>query len=93
MTSSSSLREVIDKNIEESHLEEINESAEKCHEPVHHDEFAWDDVNNCELDPTPVREAGKAAVEYLQKNEVYKKGTSPQVPGRDGTHADQGQVT
>ena len=84
------VREVLDKNIEESHLEEINESAEKCHEPENHDEFAWNNVNNCELDPTQLREAGKAEVEYLQKIEVYKKGTCP---GRDGTLADQGRVT
>ena len=35
-------------------------------------EFAWDDVNNCKLDPARVREAPKAKVEYFQKS-TYKK--------------------
>ena len=37
-------------NNEEEYLEEINERADKCHEPETHDEFAWSDVNNCKLD-------------------------------------------
>ena len=53
-------------------MEEVNESADKCHEPENHDEFAWDDVNNCELDPTQVREARTAAMEYLMKKQVRK---------------------
>ena len=50
------VREVIDKNLEEEYMEEVNESADRCHEPETHDEFALDDVNNCKLDPARVRE-------------------------------------
>ena len=46
--------EVIDTNLEEEHMEEVNESADKCHESENHDDFAWDDVNKCKLDPIPV---------------------------------------
>ena len=66
--------EVIDHNLEEN-MTEINERADKCHEPETHDEFAWDDVNNCKLDPAQGREARKEDMEYFQKMHAYRKVT------------------
>jgi hypothetical protein len=37
------------------------------------DDFAWDDVNNCQLDASRVREARKAEMDYFKKMQVYKK--------------------
>ena len=65
--------EVIDKNLEDEYMDEINESADKCHEPENHRNFAWDDVDNCKLDPARVQEARKVDMEYFQKMHVYKK--------------------
>ena len=65
--------EVIDKNLEEEYIEDINESADRCHASGNHNEVAWDDVSNCGLDPTQVREARKAEMEYFQKLHCYKK--------------------
>ena len=62
--------ELTDKNLEEEYMEEISESADKCHEPEHHDDFEWDDVNNCKLDPARFRVARKAEMEYFQKMQV-----------------------
>ena len=42
----------------------------KCHDPETHDEFAGDDVNNCEVAPARVREALNAELACVQ---VYKK--------------------
>ena len=52
-------------------MEEINEGADKCHEPETHDEFAWAEVNNCKLDPPRVREARETGVEYFLKMQFY----------------------
>ena len=54
-------------------MEEICESADTCQEPETHDEFAWDDVNNCNLDPARVREARRAEMEYFQRLQVYQE--------------------
>ena len=43
--------EVIEKKVEEN-MTDINERADKCHEPETHDEFAWNDVNNCKAGPS-----------------------------------------
>ena len=32
--------EVVDKNLDEEYMEEVNESAHKCHESENHDDFA-----------------------------------------------------
>ena len=56
--------EVIDKNFEAHGTD--NESDGKCHEPETHDEFAWDDVNDCKLDQARGREARKSGLEYFQ---------------------------
>ena len=58
-----------DKNFEEEHTDEI---ADECHEPEDHDEFAWDGVNNCKLDPAQVREARQTEMEYCQKMHLNK---------------------
>ena len=55
--------EGIDKNLEEETMEEINESADRSHEPETHDEFEWDGVNSSKLDPAPVRAARKTEME------------------------------
>ena len=65
--------EVIVKILEEEYVEEINESAHKCCEPESQDELAWNDVNNCKLDPARLREARMAEMEYFQKMQVYQK--------------------
>ena len=65
--------EVIVKILEEEYMEEINESAPQCCEPESRDELAWNDVNNCKLDPARLREARMAEMEYFQKMQVYKK--------------------
>ena len=59
---------VIDKHFEKEHMDESNERADKCCEPENRGKFAWDDVNNCRLDPARIREAPKAKVEYFQKS-------------------------
>ena len=66
--------EVIDQNLEEN-MTEINERADKCHELETHDEYAWDDVNNCKLDPARGREARKEDMEYFQKMHAYRNVT------------------
>ena len=65
--------EVIVKILEEEYVEEIIESALKCCEPESHDEFAWNDVNKCKLDPGRFGEARKTEMEYFQKMQVYQK--------------------
>ena len=35
--------------------------------------MAWDDVNNCKLDPLKVREAREAEMEYFRPVQVYRK--------------------
>ena len=77
--------EVINKNLGEKYMEEIND---KCHERESHDDFAWDNVNNCKLDPARVREARKEEMEYFQKMQVYMKvpvqkckGVTGKMPG------------
>ena len=67
--------EVIVKNFQEEYIEEINECADKCHEPANHDEFAWD-VNNCKPNPARVREARKAEMKHRHqsRNRKIKKG-------------------
>ena len=57
--------DVIDQNLEDN-MTEINERTDKCHELETHDEYAWDDVNNCKLDPARGRDERKADFEYLQ---------------------------
>ena len=83
--------EVIDQNLEEN-MTEINERADKCHELETHDEYAWDDVNNCKLDPARGREARKEDMEYFQKMHAYRKSNSPEVQRRDKEDADERQV-
>ena len=68
-----SVCEAVGKNLEWWYMEEISESADKYHEPENHDDVAWDDVNNCKLDPARVREERKAGMDYFQKMQVYKK--------------------
>ena len=65
--------EVIVKILEEEYMEEINESAPNSFEPESRDELAWNDVNNCKLDPARLREARMADTEYFQKMQVHKK--------------------
>ena len=55
--------EVIGKNLDEEYMKEINESADKCHEPESCGDCAWDDAKNCKLDPARVRESPKAEME------------------------------
>ena len=43
---------------EEEYMEENNESADKCHEPENHDDFAWDDVNGRRAAPHEFRQSG-----------------------------------
>ena len=83
--------EVIVKILEEEYMEEINESARKCCEPESLDELAWNDVNNCKLDPARVRAARMAEMEYSQKMQV-QEGISPVVQGRDREDAEPSQV-
>ena len=73
MTCSCSCVRSLGKNLEEEFMEEINESADKCHALKTVDDFVCDDVNNCELDPPRVREARKAEMEYFHKMHVYTK--------------------
>ena len=65
--------EVIGQNVQKEDIDEIHESANKCHESENHDEIAWDDVNNCQLDPARVRAARMAEMEYFRKMRVYRK--------------------
>ena len=55
----------IEKNLEEEYMKEVNECADKCHEPEGHDEFAWD--------PARVPLAREADMMYCQKMQVYSK--------------------
>ena len=53
--------------------EETNESADKCGEPETHDEFTWNDVNNCELDPAQVRMGRLIETVFSRKMPVFMK--------------------
>jgi hypothetical protein len=37
------------------------------------DEIAWDDVNNCKLDPVKVKDARQAEMDYFRRMKVYQK--------------------
>jgi hypothetical protein len=78
--------EVNGNDVNDESVQEALESSERCHEPdpdtstttMKDDEFkidevAWDDVNNCPLDPVKVREARRAEMDYFRKMKVYKK--------------------
>ena len=66
---------VTGRNVEQDEVAEAQESAEKCHGvdvPVDL-EFAWDDVNDCELNIDMVKSARAAEMEYFHKMKVYRK--------------------
>lgn len=56
------------------HSEELESAVQgerQCHEQdVHMDDEAWDDVNDCRLDPVKVRAARQAEMEYFRKMKV-----------------------
>ena len=66
-------------------VDQAVESSNKCHEP----EFdwssieAWDDVNDCRLDPKQVFKARMEEIGYFRKRRVYKK--APKQKCRDVT--------
>lgn len=53
--------------------EEAAEAKQQCHEPEGMLEEAWDDVNNCRLDPAKVSEARRAEMEFFRNMKVYTK--------------------
>ena len=62
--------------VKEEDVEEANANANKCHESEQdftNMEYAWDDVNNCELNVDKVKEARAAEMAYFRKMKVYKK--------------------
>ena len=61
--------------IDSEEMNKARESADRCHQDDGggEDEYAWDDVNNCSLDPSRVKDARKAEIEYFRKMRVYKK--------------------
>ena len=84
------LCEVSDPQVNAEDAEEAKESAQKCHEPDAADElvWAWDDVNNCKLDPAKVLEARRAEMDYFRNMKVYKTchDTKMQGPHRQASH-------
>ena len=83
---------VIDKSLADEYLEEVNECADKCHEPEKHDGLAWDDLKSCILDPARVREARRADLRVLPEDVSVQEGTLPEVKARDREDTDQGLV-
>jgi hypothetical protein len=66
--------EVTTGDAEYEDVETAMEQANNCHkEEVPETDIAWDDVNNCELDPQKVREARAAEMEYFKRMKVYSK--------------------
>ena len=63
------------ENVNEEDIKEAMNGSGKCHEAeTDWDGIeAWDDVNNCRLDPKKVHEARQAEIEYFRKMRVYKK--------------------
>ena len=53
-------------------IEETKLAAERCHEDESA-EYAWDDVNKCQLDPMKVKAAWAVEMEYFRKMKVYRK--------------------
>ena len=85
--------EVIDKNFEEEYMEEINECAEKCHEPENHDDFAWDGVNELQggASTSPTDTKGRGGV-LLPTESCVQERTSAEVQECVRGDADQGLV-
>jgi hypothetical protein len=54
-------------------------------------EFAWDDVNNCKVDPAKVREARRAEMDCFRKTGV-QEGPEPALQGFNGEDAYQGTL-
>ena len=66
---------VTGRNVEQDEVDEAHESAEKCHEAEvqFNNEFAWDDVNDCELNVDMVKAARAAEMDYFREITVYRK--------------------
>ena len=59
---------------DEDEVQEAHESLARCHEQLSEvDDEAWDDVNNCKLDPLKVRKAREEEMEYFSRTQVYRK--------------------
>ena len=55
-------------------IQEAHESAARCHEQLPEvDDEAWDDVNNCKLDPLKARKGREEEMEYFRRMQVYHK--------------------
>ena len=84
-----SVCEAVDKNFEEEYVEEINESSDKCREPENLDEFARNDMQA----GSSTGSRGTISTDgVLSEDASVQECTSPNVQGRDGEDADQGQV-
>ena len=65
---------VIQELPREEDMQEAHESSAQCHEQLTGlDCEAWDDVNNCKLDPLKVRKAREEEMEYFRRMQVYRK--------------------
>ena len=82
------------ENPSEADVQEAKEGAKKCHEEeIDWDKVeAWDDVNNCKLDPKKVCEARKTEIEYFRRMESVQKSSNQGVQRSDRQNADQSQM-
>lgn len=69
------LYNVDDRDVDMDRLSQAKEGEHQCHEDLAQEnyEVAWDDVNDCKLDPVKVRQARSAEMEFFKKIQVYRK--------------------
>jgi hypothetical protein len=72
-----------DSSIEE--IQEATESSQRCHEADFNWEGieAWDDVNNCRVDPQKVYNARLEEIAFFPQNESVQEGEETEMPRHD----------
>lgn len=69
------LRDIDNDTINDDRLQEAQAGERQCHDESEAvtNEIAWDDVNDCPLDPVQVRQARRSEIEFSKRMQVYKK--------------------